>query len=303
MAFRALREYQADIYVGESDNANSAQLYARAREMANRAIALNPENGYAQFFLGTNEFLLNHYQESINEFVRSEKYMPHLANVLRLLGQSYFYLQQYPQAVAVLDRYFLMNPFPKVTPEYMLRVHSVALYRNREYGRASIRFVDAENYNQHRVELLQLRVVNALLLNQVTMADYLYRRFRFKNPQDRIIPSEILARSLEGAKLRSSTRFFETMRMRGDADASTLKVLALAYSKVDRYIDAISVLRQALQSTPKDPELYLMLGDVNYGLQHWKEAADYYVRHLELMPKSPFRKEIEQKLTEHPPEK
>lgn len=292
----AHREFQSAVYVWESDIANRRKLYAPARAAANHAVELNPLNGYAMFFVATNSFLLEKHDQAIKEFKQSLRYMPHAANVLRLLGQAYFYKQNYAESSNVFTRFFLMNPLPKVTPEYLFRLQALALYRSRQYGGAATIFVDAEKFNQHRAELLQLRVVNALLLNQITMADYLYRRFRFKFPDNRIIPAEILARSLEGNKLRSSTRFFETMRMRGDADPSTLKILALAYSKKDRFDEAATVLHQATQATPADAELYLMLGDVCYKMERWQESADNYVKHLQLMPKSPLRAEIEKKL-------
>lgn len=297
LAIRSFAQYQSEAYVSESRTASDRGLPGKARQPAQRAAQLNPLNGYAHFYLGTSAFLQKNYDEAVAAFTQAVRYMPHTPNVLRLLGQAYFYRNEYDDAGHVMQRYFRMHPDPGVTPEYLMRIWTVALYRGGEYGKAAANLTDAERSGAHRLELLQLRVVGALMLNQISMADYLYRRFRHHFPAGQVVPAEILARALDENKLKTSIRFFETIRMRGNADLSTLKVLALAYSKENRLQEAITVLNQAARVSEKDPEVYLMLGDVHFHKGDRASAARYYKQHLDLMPASPYRDEIAKKMS------
>src|SRR5687768_15662110 len=85
----AFGQYGSQVNVKDSDNHHAQRDYPRARQHAWTAAKLDNYNGYAQFYIGTNEFLLDRYKQAIEAFSHGMPYMPHLPNILRLLGQCY----------------------------------------------------------------------------------------------------------------------------------------------------------------------------------------------------------------------
>lgn len=294
----SVRRFHVELYVNESDILNQKQRYSEARELAARAARKNPRNGYALFFMGMNEFLLNQHRDAASDLEKAVRYMPHLPNALRLLGQCYFYLDQYDPARETLESFFRMDPNPRVTPDLMRRLRALSLYRSRHYGEAVTELAKADVFDSpaFRTEVLQSRIVNAVLLNQIMMADYLYRRFQFILPSARISPPEFLAGAMTANKLPTLIRFFETVRLRGNADASALKALGLGYVRTQRLDEAITVLNQASHLAPNDSEIPLFLGDVHAMRKDLAQARKSYGEHFRLDQKSPYRAQIARNL-------
>ncbi|GIX44578.1 MAG: hypothetical protein KatS3mg130_0986 [Candidatus Sumerlaea sp.] len=291
----AYAHYEAEVLASESDRLTDRQLYSRARENAERALALNPNHGYARYYLGYLELLQERYPEAINVFQSAIPLMPHLPALLKMLAQGYFFSGDYARATQTLDRYLRMDPAPRAGPDLIFRMWAQALCYSQEFGRASIALAKAEAYQKFRTELLQTRVLNSILLDQIPMADYYYRMFKFFAPTHRMDPGPLFANALAAGKLQSLTRFLELNRMRGELDGSTEKILALAYAKQARLDLAIATLKRAMGFVPNDPEIPLFLGDIYYQQGDHKSAEGYYRLHLQLAPESRFKKEIQQK--------
>jgi len=291
----AYAHYEAEVLASDSDRLTTRQLYSRAREQAQRALALNPSHGYARYYLGYLELLQERYWEAIRVFQSAIPFMPHLPALLKMLAQGYFFSGDYAHATQTLDRYLRMDPSPRTSPELIFRMWAQALCYSQEFGRASIALAKAEAYPKFRSELLQTRILNSILLDQIPMADYYYRLFKFFSPTNRMDPGPLFANALAAGKLQSLTRFLELNRMRGELDGSTEKILALAYAKQGRLDLAIVTLRRAMGFVPNDPEIPLFLGDIYLQQGDAKSAESYYRLHLQLAPESRFKKEIQQK--------
>ncbi|MCX7019745.1 MAG: tetratricopeptide repeat protein [bacterium] len=298
LIFRAFRQYQAEVDVYRSDELRAKQQHAQARQLAWEASRNDPYNGYAYYFSGTSEFYLDQYQQAIQTFREAEKYMPHLPNVLRQVGQCHYFMNEFEAASSVLERYFLMDPVPQVGPDVMFRYRAQALYFALKFGEAAVALARADDYDNFRMEILQSRLANTLMLNQITMADYLRRRFRFcfQGRPEHIDAPMLLAAAMAGGKLQILLRFLEVSWMRGDADSGTLKALGLGYVRSNRTDEAIAVFQQAYRLDANDTEVPLFLGDVYMKRGDAKTAEDWYRRHLRLSPESPYRDDIGKKL-------
>ena len=192
----AYAHYEAEVLASESDRLTDRQLYSRARENAERALALNPNHGYARYYLGYLELLQERYPEAINVFQSAIPLMPHLPALLKMLAQGYFFSGDYARATQTLDRYLRMDPAPRAGPDLIFRMWAQALCYSQEFGRASIALAKAEAYQKFRTELLQTRVLNSILLDQIPMADYYYRMFKFFAPTHRMDPGPLFANAL-----------------------------------------------------------------------------------------------------------
>jgi tetratricopeptide (TPR) repeat protein len=292
----AYADYQGEVFVYDSDQHNQRKAFPKARELAKQAIAFNRYNGYAYYLLGANEYLLDHYGPAIENLNLALRFIPHQTNVLRVLAQACFQHKQYADAVRSMERYFHMDPAPRSSADEMHSLRGQALYRAEFYGPAAVHLATAETYPTYRAILLQTRLSDALLMNQINMADYIYRRFRRACPKEQIAFKELFSGALYTGRLQSMLRFFEIMRMRGDVDSETLQYLALAYIKADRLDEAIMVLKEALRYSPNDPNVYLFFGDIYFKRSDLPNARENYRKHLELNPQSPYRPDILQKL-------
>lgn len=291
-----MNQFASEALASESIRLFEARDYPKSAELAAAAVKKAPFNGYAWWRLGTNQLYLEKHKDAIRIFQDSLPYMPHQPQMLRLLGQAHYFLGEYPEAAAVLATFFAMEPKPRVAPDIMLRMLAQSRYRTSDQGDAAIQLADAEQYGEYRAELLQSRVVNAILMNHVISADYLYRRLRSLYPDSKLSSAELFTGALAEGKLDSAVRFLEFLRLRGDSDLSLRKVLAMAYSRAGRLEESLTILREISATVPQDPEVHLFLGDLLARKGDIPGARMSYREHLRLDPKSGRRAEIEKKL-------
>ncbi|MCX7625124.1 MAG: tetratricopeptide repeat protein [Candidatus Sumerlaeaceae bacterium] len=260
--------------------------------MAQLSISQNPCNGYAYYYLGYVELMQDRHDEAIRNFKTGEPYMPHLTQLLKMLAQAYYFAGSFETAVKAFDRYLSMEPTPRVGADNIFRLWAQSLCRTQEFGRAAVALAKADSYETYRSELLQSRILNAILLNQVTMADYYYRVFKTCFPKKALEPSSLFSGALAAQKMEALIRFLELNRLRGEIDPTSEKILAMGYAKQGRLHEAVAVLSTASRISPNDSEIPLFLGDAYFQLGEIDKACEQYRRHLRLFPESPFRKEL-----------
>ncbi|MGC8740457.1 MAG: tetratricopeptide repeat protein [Candidatus Sumerlaeaceae bacterium] len=288
----SLVRYTAEVTASEADTLTKRQLYSQAKEMAELSIRQNPYNGYAYYYLGYAELLLERRAEAIAIFDRARPFMPHLTQLLKMLAQAYYFANDFEKAVATFDEYLAMEPLPRVGQDNIFRLWAQALSRTQQFGRATIALAQADSFPTYRNELLQTRILNAVLLNQIIMADYYYREFKHNFHEKSLEPTALFIGALAAKKMESLIRFLELNRLRGEMDATTEKILAMGYAKQGRLSEAITVLLTAQRFAPNDPEIPLFLGDAYSQLGDKAKAKDSYRRHLDLAPASAYRKEL-----------
>lgn len=292
VGFISVVNYTSDVTASEADVLTKRQLYSKAKEMAELSIAQNPYNGYAYYYLGYIELLLERHREAIRCFLVGERYMPHLTQLLKMLAQAYYFAGDFETAVKAFDRYLSMEPMPRVGADNIFRLWAQALSRTKEFGRATVALAKADSFDAFRSELLQSRILNAILLNQIPMADYYYRAFKRCFPNKTLEPMAIFSGALAAQKMEALIRFLELNRLRGEIDPTSEKILAMGYAKQGRLHEAVAVLSTAARISPNDAEIPLFLGDAYFQLGERERACLQYRRHLTLFPQSPFRKEL-----------
>lgn len=288
----SLCRYSAEVTASEADVLTKRQLYSQAREMAELSLQQNPYNGYAYYYLGYIELLLDRHQEAIAVFERGRPLMPHLTQLLKMLAQAYYFSSQFDKAVETFDDYLTMEPMPRVGADNIFRLWAQALSRTQAFGRATVALAQADSFDTYRNELLQTRILNAILLNQTAMADYYYRAFKHALPKNTLEPMALFSSALAAKKMESLIRFLELNRLRGELDATSEKILAMGYAKQGRLAEAVTVLLTAQRFAPKDPDIPLFLGDAYFQLGELEKAKECYRRHLQLVPTSSFRNDL-----------
>ena len=295
LVVRAFAQYHSERLMHESVRLYESGAFPKSRELADRSIRLNPRNGYAYWRLGANELYLEKFAEADRTFATGLLYMPHLPQLYRMIGQSHYFQKRFAEAGRTLDTFFSMEPAPRVAPDIMRRMQAQSVYRSQRYGSASLVLSKAEEFDQFRPELMQSRVVNAIIMNQNVAADYLYRRLRHLYPTQPLDSAELFSGVLAENKLQSAVRFLEFLRLRGDTDASLRKTLSMAYIRQNRMDDALTILNELKTVVSGDPEVHLLLGDVLSRKGDEPAAREAYATHLKLQPKSPFRAELEKR--------
>jgi tetratricopeptide (TPR) repeat protein len=296
LALHAVNQFSSEALASRSIQLFESREYPKSTELAAAAVSKAPYNGYARWRLGTNELYLERHKDAIRTFEGALPFMPHQPQILRVLGQAHYFLGDYSKAAAVLSTFFAMEPEPRVAPEIMQRMLGQSYYRTSAQGDAAVSLASAEDYPEHRAELLQSRIVNAILMNHVISADYLYRRLRHLYPNAQLSSAELFTGAIAEGKLDSAVRFLEFLRLRGDSDLSLRKILAVAYGRANRLDEALTILREIKAVAPGDPEVHLFLGDLLLRKGDTEGARTAYREHLRLDPKSDRRGEIEKRL-------
>ncbi|PKO17581.1 hypothetical protein CVU37_08855 [candidate division BRC1 bacterium HGW-BRC1-1] len=295
LILRACAFYEAERLMQQSIALYEAGTHPKSRELAARSIRLNPRNGYAYWRLGANELYLEKFAAADQTFADGVQFMPHLPQIYRLMGQSQYFQKHFEEAGAALNRFFNMEPAPRVAPDIMHRMRAQSLYRGQHYGEATMALSKAEEFPQFRAELMQSRVVNAIIMNQNVQGDYLYRRLRGLFPNQPLDSTELFTGVLAENKVQSVVRFLEFLRLRGDNDPSLRITLAMAYMRQQKMDAALTILTEIRAEAPSDPQVYLLIGDVLERKGDLKGARENYSIHLKLTPKSPYRAELEKR--------
>ena len=295
LILRALRVYEGERLMQQSISLYEAGSHSKSRELADRSIRLNPRNGYAYWRLGANELYLEKFSSADQTFSAGLRFMPHLPQIYRLIGQSRYFQKHFEEAGQTLNKFFRMEPAPRVALDIMHRMRAQSLYRSQHYGEATMALSMAEEFPQFRAELMQSRVVNAIIMNQNVHADYLYRRLRGLFPNQPLDSTELFTGVLAENKVQSVVRFLEFLRLRGDNDPSLRLTLAMAYMRQQKMDAALTILTEIRAEAPSDPQVYLLIGDVLERKGDIKGARENYSIHLKLTPKSPYRAELEKR--------
>lgn len=290
-----MRQHQAEVLVSESDRFKQQTLYTNALSSAIFAASMNPFNGYADYLRATNEIILQRYGAASESLQRARAVMPHLPNLLRLAAQVEYSRNNFTSASEYLREYAAMDPRPLRTPEFVVYQYAQALYRAGMNAEAAVEFIEACQYQDHLEALLASRAVNSVLLNQSGPAIYalsrLHREFRGKVPDS----AEMLSTALGAMRLDALIKFVETARPMIGEQSPLYKTLSLAYARVGREGEALRLLQRMTTYDSKDPEIWLLLGDICARLGYEDAAKTYYEEHLRLAPDSAFGAQLREK--------
>lgn len=200
--FQAARRFASEASFEHASQLNDRRLFSQARIETQRAIDLYPYNGYALFRLGASDFGdisatdPRRGERALASLERAAPYMPHSPNLLRLLGQTQYRLQNYDRAAATLDKFFRLVPTPGTSPDLLHFVRAMAHFRTGRPGDAAVPLTLAAGYPQRRRATVVARILNSLALDQTRTAEAVFRASRHESqeqiPNDKQM-SELLA--------------------------------------------------------------------------------------------------------------
>lgn len=291
----AFRQQHVKVLVHESRKLLNERFANGAERIAEKAVGLNPTDGYTWFYYGTALYMQRRFPEAIKAFENGMPFLPHSYNALRLLAFSNYNLANYPKTATGLADYLTMIPLPPVAPEMVFRMAGLSFLRLGELATANHYLLHSTQLSEEKGDLLRVRATISLLCNQPWSADYFFRTFRFYLPNQEFNPYEIVANAVEANKLAVAITFLESIQSRNPEDSSIVKALAGAYKTTGKITKAGELLKAAIERTPENPEYRLMYGDILFSQRLPAQAFEQYDAHLQLNPDSQFRRAILQK--------
>jgi tetratricopeptide (TPR) repeat protein len=296
LILKAFRQQQSRYLVQKSTAAMNRPGYmAEAQQIAQRAVELNPQDGYAWFNLGTSVYLQQQWTQAIDILQEGIKLLPHSYNATRLLAFSFYNTGNFSEASSHFSEYLAMIPNPPVSPELVFGRAGLAALRTGQLDDASYNLVRATPLEEKKSDNLRARTLAAVLGNRLGGAHYCATLFRFYAPQEELNPFELVANAMRGGKISQATQFLERILPESGDDLSVVKGLAAAYSASGQAAKAEELIAQQVSARPDSPSLRLVYGDILFAQKRYAEASVQYDEHLRLQPDSPLRQDIEEK--------
>lgn len=263
--------------------------------LATQAVQLNPLDGYANFQQGIALYLQKRYKEASEAFTESQRLLPHSFNALRMVAYASYSLNDFPAAAKLFSEYLDMNPVPTVTPELVYKMAAAAQINTQQLAEANQVLLKATELATDKAEVLHLRVMVSVLLNELWTASYCYSALKFHSPDKQLNPFELLNNVTAANKLPETIAFLQSLRESNPKDTGIIMGLAIAYNRSGQFEEAIKTMEAGLAADPKSADMELMLADILYDGKQYERAFQHYDKHLKLAPDSRFRQEVLQK--------
>lgn len=300
--FHAVRQFASEADTEQAIRLSNRRLFSQARTRAQSAAASYPFNGYALFQLGVADFAAGtspDFQKRAQEsLLQAAPFMPHLPNLLRLLGQTHYHLKEYAESAAALDRYFRLDPKPRTAGDFLHQVRSMAHFRTGRQGAAAVPLTVAASFPKQELELVVPRLLNALVLRQPNSGQALLRATLFAHPNRGLSAQqiqELFAAASAAEGLATLEQILKPALQSKGADPRLAKYLAAGYLKSRQFDKAVRLAETFRSRYPEDADFPLMLGDIESARGRMDAALEYYRQHLRLRPDSPLREELQRK--------
>lgn len=295
-SYLAASQFASEVYLSDSERFQTQGAYARGRELAYRSALANPRNGYAHLALGTNELLLGNHASAAEAFDRARATIPHQSNVLRLHGQSLVALERFDEAAVIMDSLYAMDPAPRTGADLLMQVRAKAYMFDGKYMEGLALASEAVVWQAAVADLFGVRLASSVAGGLARYGEALTRSYQRRFPHGQVDIQMALKVAISEERIAPLRRLLTLLWLRGDADASMMKSLALLFIREGQADDAVFVLNQIRRRFPDDPEIPLMQGDALFQAEHYEEARAHYRAFLALNPDTRFRSEIEAKL-------
>ena len=267
-------------------------------ELAKRAIALDPNNGYAYFYAGLNKMALDNPLEACSYYEAAHPCMPHLPTLLRSQAQAEYSCGKYDKAAEDYRRYLTLEPIPLSSPGSAYFLYGQSLYKNGDFGQAAIALQNAEKYDDFSTRSLPTRLLSSITLNQPKFAQYLFRKYLMKNHADKITYADIFNAQMALLKPETFLSFVNSIKNNIDTNAGALKSMAIAHAKLGHEQEARTIINQLYKDFKDNPEILLTDADVCTLLGDISGARNAYQSFLQKCPDSPLKNQIETNLKE-----
>ncbi|MGI8905678.1 MAG: tetratricopeptide repeat protein [Candidatus Sumerlaeaceae bacterium] len=291
----AAGQFFSESLIFEAGELTKRDRYAQAEQAAIAATRFNPLNGYAQYQVASNRYLLDKYDEAAEQATRALPLMPHRANLLRLRGECYYQARQYDRAAADLLNYFALVPDPPMNAGHLMRIAAISLFQLKQAGQATYWLNRSAANAASFADAQRVKTDTALLLNDPEMAANAISSLLSRPAPNTINGPEHLKNAILSSKVTVFVQALEQISSRYRDSPVLVRTLAAAYVRSGKMTSAVSLLKQALAANDADADLHFMLGDLLYEQKNFGEAAQHYDRVLSLQPDSAYRQDIERR--------
>ena len=235
----------------------------RAPEVEGAAIGsvrLDPDNGYAHYFLGA----FYHRQGRLNlaeeQLYKSLRTIAHPATPLLLLAEIQLLKGDYEKALFFFDRTFKMNPTPRVSPgtRWYSLGKTAANARNYAMGVAS--FQESQDYGHDARDIHQSLGSQYYRLGLPVMATYEFQRQIQRVPAVPSIFSDLATVLMARQEYKEGIRFFEKSLGKDPDNQEIIRYLVVFLIKDGQHEQATAYLKRQLEKRPEDQTFLFLLG-------------------------------------------
>ncbi len=294
----AVRNFISEVDIYGSYRQLNTPAYLQAEVTTRRAVRLNPQSGYAHYFLASFLKKLGRDKEAVEEFNIALRTIAHPATVLRAMGGVILEEKNYSLAAEIYRRALLFDPMPHLVPAYVWFNFARAAEGAGLTGDALAAFRKAQGF-EHPPPGLEPSVGFLLAyLNSPLEGVEAYIYALRKYPE---LTGEFpnWARAISAAGMPDfGIALFSRLDASGKLDARGLCLLASFSLQKKDYATAMRVLERAEKKNPDEANVYLLMGEVYYARGEKAKMRKMYRRFIEMYPDAPQRRALERRMCE-----
>lgn len=203
-------EGDVEVFVAEAVLAYEEKQYAKALQLLQKALQINPEHLDALYYTGLVQMAQLKYQDAIQTLERVRAKAPNDLAIQYQLGVAYFSLQQYDKAEPLLTTVFTQRPQTENVGYYV----GFMRYRNKDYQGAIRAFTAGVSKDPNILQLTRFYRGLALAVlglperaaSELEEAKRIQTVSPLTGPMDRLRDTLVAARERE-RRLRGEVRF------------------------------------------------------------------------------------------------
>ena len=116
VAYVSVKIFYSSASAAEAQRLINTKRAPEAEAAGIRSVLLDPDNGYAHYYLGAFYFRQRRLDEAHRELIKALRTMAHPATPLLQLAEIHLFQRQYKEALRYFDETFKMNPKPRNEP-------------------------------------------------------------------------------------------------------------------------------------------------------------------------------------------
>jgi tetratricopeptide (TPR) repeat protein len=255
-----------------------------AEASAIRSVRLDPDNGYAHYYLGSFYHRQRRFDKAEEELYKALRTIAHPATPLLLLAEINLLTQEYKKGLFYFDRTFKMNPKPRVEPARRWYSYAKAAANAGNYAIAVYAFQESLDLLGSVRDIHQSIGAQLYRLGLPNMAILEFERQILMNPDQPQIYTDIATVIREQGNYKEGIRFFEKIYKAGNTRAGVTRFLGIFYMKAKEYDKAIDILEEHKEKNPSDTSALFLLGMTHYEMGNNDNAQKYMTEFIETSP-------------------
>jgi tetratricopeptide (TPR) repeat protein len=260
-------------------SALAARDYDKAVELSRAALQDSPGNAQLWTLQGIAFASKGDNKQALSAFQQALKISP--TNIAALAGAAQVeYMAGSPGAVPLLNRLLQLRPGDP-TGHAML---AVLEYRQGNCTAAVPNFQKAGQLLDSQLDALHAYATCLVKLKRLDDAVPVFQRALAVRPDDPRERHVLASIQLMDHKSQDALATLKPLLDAKDVDASTLELASKAFEDVGDTPQAVSTLRQALLSDPRNVSLYLDFANISFAHQSFQVGIDVITEGLVLQP-------------------